>query len=109
MKTALYIGLVIIVAGGFYLLGAYSTTTSKEMSSQLVPSQGKVDFEYAAKNLPRGGLNIPAQWFVMDTVVGEEKMMLIFGYADNLAICEHTLELAKNESPNRNFKCENAN
>lgn len=45
----------------------------------------------------------------MDGLVGEEKMMFIFGYADNRSICEHTLELAREEAPFRDFRCEAAN
>lgn len=68
-----------------------------------------VDLYEAAENHPRGGLNIPAQWFMMESMIGWEKMMLIFGYANNIDICEHLVEVAKEESPDRNFRCTDAN
>ncbi len=109
MKTTLYIGLLLIVAGIFYLLGLNSNTNHQEVSNIPTPNQDVLDLESAIKNYPRGTLNIPAQWFIMDTMVGAEKMILIFGYADNKSVCEHMLKLAKEETPIRNFRCEDAN
>ena len=68
-----------------------------------------IDLYEAASNHPRGELNMPAQWFMMNTMFGWEKMMLIFGYADDVAVCRHLVDVAKEESPERNFKCMNAN
>ncbi len=68
-----------------------------------------VDLYEAAENHPRGVLNIPAQWFMMESSLGWEKMMFIFGYADNIEVCEHLVEVAKVESPNRDFRCTDAN
>lgn len=72
-------------------------------------SYKETDLYEAAQNHPRGGLNIPAQWFMMESMVGWEKMMLIFGYADNVEVCEHLTEVAREESPDRNFRCTDAN
>ena len=68
-----------------------------------------IELETAAKNYPRGELDIPAQWFVMESLVGWEKMMFIFGYADDREVCYHLVDVAKQESPYRNFRCEDAN
>ena len=68
-----------------------------------------VDLYEAAENHPRGGLNIPAQWFMMNSMVGWEEMILIVGYADNVEVCEHLVEVAKEESPDRDFRCTDAN
>lgn len=68
-----------------------------------------VDLYEAVENHPRGGLDIPAQWFMMESMVGWEKMMFIFGYADNVEVCQHLVEVAKEESPERNFRCTDAN
>ncbi len=67
------------------------------------------DIYKAAENHPRGGLNIPAQWFMMKTLVGWEEMMLVFGYADNIDVCEHLVNVAKIDSPDREFRCIDAN
>lgn len=68
-----------------------------------------VDLYEAVRNHPRGGLNIPAQWFMMESMVGWERMMLVFGYADNVDVCQKLVEMAKEESPDRNFRCTDAN
>ncbi len=67
------------------------------------------EFENAAKNLPRGTLGIPNQWFEMKSTVGWERMMLVLGYADNRTTCEQLVVMAKEESPNRDFRCSPAN
>lgn len=46
---------------------------------------------------------------MMESMVGWEKMMFIFGYADNVEVCQHLVEVAKEESPERNFRCTDAN
>jgi hypothetical protein len=68
-----------------------------------------VDLFEAASEHPRGGLNIPAQWFMMESMVGWERMMLVFGYADNVDVCQNLVEMTKEESPERNFRCTDAN
>ncbi|MGD9670777.1 MAG: hypothetical protein AB7U75_17315 [Hyphomicrobiaceae bacterium] len=93
MKLLSTLVLTAVVAVMFYFVGA---------------SQGQT-IEEAAADLPRGGLNIPAQWFMMESLVGWEKMMLIFGYADNEDVCMHMLEIAQEESPDRRFRCMAAN
>lgn len=104
MKLFLYITLLIAVA-----IVSYSLGTPESTSNQVASNQRNLDFETAVQNYPRGGMNIPAQWFIMDSMVGQEKMMFIFGYADNLSVCKHLVEVAKKESPERNFSCLNAN
>lgn len=68
-----------------------------------------VDIYEAAKDYPKTTLGLPAQWFMMESTIGWEKMMFIFGYADNIEVCEHLVEVAKEESPNRDFRCTDAN
>lgn len=68
-----------------------------------------IDLYTAVENHPRGGLNIPAQWLMMDTLVGWDKMMLIVGYADNVDVCLSLVEIAKADSPDRDFRCTDAN
>lgn len=68
-----------------------------------------VDLYTAVENHPRGGLGIPAQWLMMDTLVGWDKMMLIVGYADNVDVCLALVEIAKEDSPDRDFRCTDAN
>ncbi len=61
------------------------------------------------RDMPRGSTGIPTQWFLMKSSIGWEEMMLIFGYADDRSICMHLVEIAKAESPDRDFTCLDAN
>ncbi|HEY1037636.1 MAG TPA: hypothetical protein VGE62_03565 [Candidatus Paceibacterota bacterium] len=72
-------------------------------------SHRNTDLFEAVERHPRGGLNIPAQWFMMNSSVGWERMMLVFGYADNIETCEYLVKVAKSESPDRDFRCTDAN
>ncbi|WP_162630927.1 hypothetical protein [Meridianimarinicoccus zhengii] len=65
--------------------------------------------EAAAADLPRGIAGIPAQWFEMNSAIGWEKMMLVFGYADNRTACNNMMELAYAETTERDFRCTPAN
>ena len=78
-------------------------------AGQVSYASNSYDLEHSASSRPRGRLNIPEQWFEMETVLGWEKMMLIFGYADNRAICKHLMQISKKESPNRKFRCADSN
>lgn len=64
--------------------------------------------EYVSKT-PRGVSGIPSQWFEMNTVIGWEPMVLFVGYADNRSLCAHLITVAKAESPDREFRCVDAN
>lgn len=103
MKTASYVAIVLMVAVVFFFIGS---TQSQEPQSF---NDRNDKLEQAVQNMPRGGLDIPAQWFMMESMVGWEKMMLIFGYADNRDVCYKLVEMAREESPNRNFRCQDAN
>ena len=72
-------------------------------------SYKNVDIYEAAEDYPKTSLSLPAQWFMMESSLGWEKMMFIFGYADNIEVCEHLVEVAKEESPSRDFRCTDAN
>ncbi|WP_377506283.1 hypothetical protein [Octadecabacter sp. R77987] len=61
------------------------------------------------RQLPRGMLGVPDQWLEMETVIGWEKMILLVGYANNEAVCSRMLVIAKQDSPDRNFRCTAAN
>lgn len=87
------IGIIVAILIGFFTGHAYKN----------------IDLYEAVENHPRGSLNISAQWFMMESIVGWEKMMFIFGYADNVDTCEHLVDVAKEESPDRNFKYADAN
>ena len=65
--------------------------------------------ERAAKEMPRSALEIPSQWFEMESIIGWEKMMLVFGYADNRDVCKRILAMAVNEGSGRDFRCTPAN
>lgn len=67
------------------------------------------DLFEVAKDCPKGVLDVPAQWFMMESTVGWEKMMLIFGYVDDIEVCEHLVDIAKKESPDRDFRCTDVN
>lgn len=68
-----------------------------------------IDFYKAVENYPKTSLDLPAQWFMMESSVGWEKMMFVFGYADNIEVCKHLVDVAKEESPNRDFRCTDVN
>jgi len=72
-------------------------------------SYKNIDFYEAVENYPKTSLDLPTQWFIMESSLGWEKMMFIFGYADNIEVCEHLVEMAKEESPDRDFRCTDAN
>jgi len=79
-------------------------------SSQIAMADETSDkLEKMVSKLPRTSLGIPLYWFEMSTVVGWEKMMLVFGYADNRKICSHLKSIARDDSPNREFRCKSAN
>jgi hypothetical protein len=65
--------------------------------------------EAVVRDQPRGQAGIPWQWLEMRSLIGWEKMMLVFGYADNRSACEALARIAKDDSPGRDFRCESAN
>ena len=65
--------------------------------------------EEAVSEYPRSTYGEPAQWFMMKSLVGWERMMFVFGYVDDREVCEHLVEIASEESPDREFRCEDAN
>jgi len=86
-----------------------SPSENSSESSSYAEKDSIVTFEEAAREYPRGAYGEPAQWFVMKSLVGWERMMFIFGYADDKEVCEHLAEVASEESPDREFRCEDAN
>jgi hypothetical protein len=65
--------------------------------------------ERYAPGIPAGSMGISAQWFEMESLVGWEKVMLVFGYADNKTTCLALARIAKEDSPDRSFRCTDAN
>jgi hypothetical protein len=106
MKYIKEILIIILVATTFFFIGS---SNKQDIVTNTSVDSTVVDFETAVKNYPRGSLDIPAQWFLMESLVGWEKMMFIYGYVDDKEVCNHLAEIAKEESPERNFRCEDAN
>jgi hypothetical protein len=79
------------------------------LAKYTIMSRAPTDLTSFVAQLPRGGANIPAQWFEMNSLVGWERMMLIIGYANNQMVCNNMLPIAKNDSPDREFRCSPAN
>lgn len=65
--------------------------------------------EAFVEKLPRNLVGLPMYWLEMETAVGWENMMLIFGYADNAPPCQLLATFAKKDSPDRNYRCAIAN
>lgn len=60
--------------------------------------------------LPRDSImNLPMYWMEMESIIGWEKMMLVFGYASNGPVCDRLVQVAKADAPERNFRCVSAN
>ena len=77
---------------------------------QCIPAYAQnEDLEDLARSRPLGSAGIPEQWFEMESTLGWEKMMLGFGYADNKTVCEELVKIAKDGSPDRNFRCRDSN
>lgn len=47
----------------------------------------------------------PAQWFEMNSLEGWERMVLVFGYADNRAVCDYLVRHGHETTPGRSFRC----
>jgi hypothetical protein len=67
------------------------------------------DFEKAVRNIPKNSLGGSVYWYEMNGLTGWEKVILIFGYADNLALCQYMVKIGKKDAPERDFKCTAAN
>ena len=69
----------------------------------------QLELEKAVRNLPRSSIGSPAYWYEMNGITGWEKVILVFGYVENFAVCEYMVKLGKKDSPERGFKCTPAN
>lgn len=67
------------------------------------------DFEKAVTNIPKNSLGGSVYWYEMKGFTGWEKVILIFGYADNLELCQYMVKIGKKDAPERDFKCTAAN
>ena len=97
--SKLTITLIVLVATIFFFAGFYTNSLTAP----------ETRLETAAENYPTGIAGVPAQWFMMKSLVGWERMMFIFGYADDREVCEHLVEIGRKESPDREFRCDDAN
>lgn len=51
-----------------------------------------------------------ATWLEMLNVFGDwEKVMLVFGYANNFSACESVRQFASSENPSRSYRCNPVN
>lgn len=69
----------------------------------------QIAFENTVKNLPRNSIGSPAYWYEMNGLTGWEKVILVFGYAENFDVCQYMVNIGKKDSPERDFKCTPAN
>lgn len=69
----------------------------------------QLELEKAVKNLPRNSIGSPAYWYEMNGLTGWEKVILVFGYAENFDVCQYMVNIGKKDSPERDFKCTPAN
>ena len=60
-------------------------------------------------DMPRNDRGLPMYWLEMRSIIGWEKMMLVFGYASNGPVCERLAAVAHIDSPDREFRCSRAN
>jgi hypothetical protein len=65
--------------------------------------------EALVTELPRNDWGGAMYWMEMKSVIGWEKMMLVFGYADNSPVCERLAAVAYLDAPDREFRCSSAN
>ena len=72
-------------------------------------SDPKKDFEISVKNIPKNSLGGSAYWYEMHGFTGWEKVILVFGYADNLDVCQYMIKIGRKDAPERDFKCTPAN
>jgi hypothetical protein len=72
-------------------------------------SDPQLELEKAVKNLPRNSIGSPAYWYEMNGLTGWEKVILVFGYAENSEVCQYMVKIGKKDSPERDFKCTPAN
>lgn len=84
------------------------------LSFCLLPSIGSADSRRDLSDFvsqpPRDSiLGEPFYWMEMETAVGWEKMMLVFGYASNRPVCDLLVRVASVDSPERQFRCVEAN
>lgn len=80
------------------------------MAAESAQAQTNGDrLEALVEDMPRNSIGLPMYWLEMTSLIGWEKMILVFGYADNNAPCARLQELAQLDAPARNFRCVVAN
>ena len=94
------------VVAAVLLLAFFSTASAQEPNYTDERLSKLIE---AAESMEVGLAGIPIQWFEMQSAVGWEKMMLIFGYADNLTTCSQMVIIAKQSNADRDFRCVPAN
>lgn len=80
------------------------------LSSGPTLADSREDLVSFVGKLPRDSImNLPMYWMEMESLIGWEKMMLVFGYASNGPVCDRLVQVAKADAPERNFRCVSAN
>lgn len=96
----------------FSLLLAYSFSSKASAEGIITRLLGDPNerFEQAVADLEHRPEN-PAYWFEFysSVLASWERTMLIFGYADNLPVCQRLIELGYSEAPHRDYRCRPAN
>lgn len=88
------------IAGTLVLLASATVAGAQSNGERLEPF---------VSQLPRTEWGGAMYWLEMQSIVGWEKMMLVFGYAANAPVCERLAEVARIDAPARDFRCKAAN
>lgn len=91
-----------------------SILTAVALSAATFPNLGSADSQEDltafVSQLPRDStLGLPMYWMEMESIIGWEEMMLVFGYANNKPVCDLLVRVATADAPNRKFRCVEAN
>jgi hypothetical protein len=92
-----------------YRLIYFLSTLFVVIANDAIAQSNGERIEEFVENLPRNSLQLPMYWLEMESVVGWERMILIFGYANNEPACSAILKFAAEDAPMRRFRCSEAN
>ena len=68
---------------------------------------GERILEFVAENRVGGS---PDHWFQVKNAMGEwERVILVFGYADDSSVCMDLVDMARREAPRTEYRCVPAN
>lgn len=86
----------------------YTATAISLASGAWAQTNGE-RLEAFVNELPRNQWGGAMYWLEMRSLIGWEKMMLVFGYASNSPVCERLAAVARLDAPDREFRCSTAN